>query len=220
MPFFCLFSGMPAFADQVDFWIQTPEEWENRTGNLGRDLLKQVVAPGGVAVIEVYEAKGGNLGLQVIADKMEQSMLARGASYLQSRTSSSRHNTTDGRDAIFREYKGVYNGIPLRTRGVFTFGNGGAVAAFGFYAENGGAQCREAIWESIGSIRFTAPGVLPMADSGDLSGIVGASTSGAQHPGGAGCIGLFKRGSRPDLDYVRDSDKKRTKLQLARQYLA
>jgi len=169
-------SGTPALAGQIDVWMQTPTDWEDRKSGLGRDLIKQVLAPGGVAVIEVYGARGNDPGVQVIADRMEQGMLARGATYLQTRLSESRRKTEDGHDAIFREYSGLYNGMQLRAIAVYTFGNGGAVAAFGFYAENSGAQYHNAVWASIASIRFTPPGAPQQAAS--VSVPRGGSVSG------------------------------------------
>lgn len=164
-----IFAGMPAIADQVDIWMQTPDGWEDRKSGLGRDLIKQVLAPGGVAVIEVYGSRGNNPGLRVIADRMEQEMLSRGAAYLRTRLSEDRRKTQDGHDAIFREYSGVHNGMPLRAIAVYTFGNGGAVAAFGFYAQNNGAQYRSAVLASIGSIRFSPPGSSATTTAGAAS---------------------------------------------------
>ena len=46
----CILGGLPVFADQVDIWMQTPDNWEDRRSELGRDLMKQLFAPGGVAV--------------------------------------------------------------------------------------------------------------------------------------------------------------------------
>ncbi len=74
----CILPGA-AFAGQAaDVWIQAPMGWEDRKSGLGHDLIKQVIAPQGVAVIEVYAGRGENPGLQKIADGMEQGMLARG----------------------------------------------------------------------------------------------------------------------------------------------
>jgi len=193
--FLSILAGFPALADQIDFWMKTPDNWEDRKSGLGRDLVKQILAPGGVAVIEVYGSRGRNPGVQVLADGMEREMLARGAAYLQTRVVDNRRRTADGHDAILREYSGVHNGVQLRAIALYTFGNGSALAAFGFYAENEGAQYRSALWESVGSIRFSRPGAAP-AVSGPTAAVPGSTGAGTDHNTAAtGCdaiIGTWK----------------------------
>lgn len=168
-----------AFAGEINYWLPTPKGWEDRNDSLGRDLLKQVVAPGGVAAIEVYGASGDNPGLQVIANTMEQGMRARGAAYLNQRLNDQRRTTTDGYDAIFREYAGDHHGTQLRAYALYTYGNGSALAAFGFYAVNQGAGHRDVVRSSIEGLRFSPPSLLPLGMS---SMPAPSSTPAAAHP--------------------------------------
>jgi hypothetical protein len=190
---------------EVAYWIQTPDNWDNRSNQLGHDLLKQVVAPGGVAAIEVYGASGDNPGLQTIADKMEQGMRGRGAAYLQSRVNDRRRPTQDGADAIFREYTGNHNGIPLRAYAVYTYGSGSALAAFGFYAVNQGAGYQEAVRSSIESLRLSPPSASPTSLLP-----LGMNSTPATAPApssGGDCNSFFGTPGRHRIDYVRNADK-------------
>ncbi|NDV27834.1 hypothetical protein [Desulfovibrio sp. JC010] len=144
-----------AYAD-ADFWIQTPDNWNETTHGLSSDLKKQVISPDRNAMIEVYAAKGNNPGLQVIADGMEEHGLNNGAAYFRNRISS-KNIMQDNHPAIFREYSSNHEGNRLHAYAIFAYGNGGAVMAVGVFAEALSHQYQNIVYECIKSLRFSPP---------------------------------------------------------------
>lgn len=199
---FFLFTGQAAARDAF-FQIQTPPHWHNKTDRLDNDLKQQLMAPDKDAFIEVYAVQSGKIGVQAIADSMEQTMRSRGKAFLQNRISSKPAHV-DGNPGIIREYSGHYNGTLLQSFALYTYDSGQAFTIFGVYAENEVARYRETIYTSITSLRFSgayAPKP-PLHHTGnDISGAAG----GGHGPGSEVCCsyyGLWKfpsRGTRVHL---------------------
>ncbi len=151
-----LLCPQPSGAQEYDFFIQTPTDWQNRTDGLNHDLKKQVMAPGEDAFIEVYATKGQNIGVQEIADTMEQAALTKGAVYFQNRVSSQNIHA-DGNPAIMREYTGYHNGILLRCYALYTYGNGGYFMVIGVFVDNQTAKYKNLVYQCVKSLRFSPP---------------------------------------------------------------
>jgi hypothetical protein len=166
---FLIYAASASASGPYDFWIKTPNSWQDKRDSLGNDLVRQLVAPDGNAFIEVYAARGANPGLQAIADGMESGIRQRGGAFLQNRVSSSSGSTGDGQQGIAREYTGNHNGIPLKAVGLYTYGNGKAIVVFGVFVAAMEAQYRDLVYRSILSFRFSPPD-----ETGNrCSGIVG-----------------------------------------------
>ncbi|NWH03774.1 hypothetical protein [Desulfobacter latus] len=190
---FFLFTGQAA-AREAFFQIQIPPDWHNRTDHPDNDLKQQVMAPGNEAFIEVYVVRSGTIGVQAIADSMEQTMRSRGKAFVQNRISSTSLHV-DGNPGIIREYSGHYNGMLLNAAALYTYDRGRAFAVFGVYAENKAARYRETIYTSITSLRFSgayAPKPPPHHAGNDISG----AAAGGGHESGSGVCcsyyGLWK----------------------------
>ena len=212
---FFLFTAQ-AVARGASFQIQTPPHWHNRTDRLDNDLKQQVMAPGKEAFIEVYAVRSGNIGVQAIADSMEQTMRNRGKAFLQNRISSKTVHV-DGNPGIIREYSGHYNGNSLQAFALYTYDRGQAFTIFGVYAENEAARYRETVYTSITSLRFSgayAPKPPSHHTGNDISGAAGGG-----HGSGSGVCcsyyGLWKfpsRGTRVHLMPNHLYGKKRSRF--------
>lgn len=181
-------------AEEYDFWVQTPTDWVNKTEGLGNDLKKQVMSPAGDAFIEVYAAKGTNIGVQAIADGMEQAMRQRDTAYLQNRISS-RNIQADGQPAILREYTGQYNGLPLRAYALYAYGNGGRFAVFGVFVAGQSAKYQQMLHTCVTSLRFSAPGQPSSgqaASTGSPYGGGGSPYGSGPDPGCGAIVGKWK----------------------------
>jgi len=154
----CLLFFVPASvcSQSVDFWVQTPSDWIEKTDRLGKELMKQVVAPDGTAFIEVYGTEGPNPGTRAIADGWESEARQRGADYVQTRLSDMSQQV-DNREGILREYEGTYNGIPIRSFIQYAYGNSGAVVVVGVFVQHAAAKYRDLVFQCVTSLRFSPP---------------------------------------------------------------
>lgn len=166
---FFTFSSSVTASDHFDFWIKTPNSWQDKRDGLGNDLVRQLVAPDGNAFIEVYAASGANPGLQAIADGMESGIRQRGGAYLQNRISSRSDSTPAGQAAIAREYTGNHNGVPLKALGLYAYGNGKAIVVIGVFVAAMEARYKDLVYRSVLSLSFSPP----KTSSDRCSGIVG-----------------------------------------------
>ncbi len=198
---FFLFTAQ-AVARGASFQIQTPPHWHNRTDRLDNDLKQQVMAPGKEAFIEVYAVRSGNIGVQAIADSMEQTMRNRGKAFLQNRISSKTVVMWTVIPASFGNIQGITTVIrcrplpcipmtearPLRFLGYTPKtrppGTGKpyipASPAFVFQGHMHPNRLR--------TILETTSPVPPAAGMGPAQGCVAATTAcGSFHPGAPGC---------------------------------
>lgn len=149
----------PAAAlDDSDFWMLTPNAWIDKRDSLGNDLIRQMIARDRNAFIEVYGATGNAPALETVADAMERHIRSKGGTYLSQRISSQRRPTSDGVDAIAREYAGLHNGVPLRALTYTATTPKGAVVAIGVFVEPMADRYQKTVYDSVLSLRFTPPG--------------------------------------------------------------
>ncbi|MFW5488254.1 MAG: hypothetical protein ACNI3A_07545 [Desulfovibrio sp.] len=156
----CFFALVPpgsARAESVDFWCKWPTSWQNKTDNLGNDLVRQYVSPDNDAFIEVYAARGPKSDLKELANKLEQAILANGGDYFQDRMGSLNMRAGGNVPAILREYSGMYQGTLLHAFAMYAYGNGGLVTVIGVFPESLADKYWDTVYPCVASLRFTPP---------------------------------------------------------------